>query len=461
MPNSKNYDLDIDTTLGGSNASDYVIPSQKAIKAYVDNNSGGGGGSSTDVQINGTSITSQGVANIITNSAYNASSNKIATMNDLPTVPTKISDLTDDTATNPIDKADYATSAGSASSATSATTASKLGSTDVGSATKGIYLDDGTPKACTYSVSKDVPSNAVFTDTTYSNFTGADGSSAGTSGLVPAPTATDNIKFLKGDGTWATPAGGTVDQTYNASSTNAQSGVAIAGAGFLQKKGTITSSTTLTTLAEGIYEVNGVAHSGFPDGGTNNWYGILIQYGGTYKPQLFVAGIPAESGLYYRRYLTASSAFTGWYKVPVDSTLVHLAGAETITGNKTFSGTVALGSNASATTPTSTDSSTKVATTKFVKDQGYTSNTGTVTDVSITNGIIYIQKDDVTSTDSISISSSNVTTALGYTPENNANIVTSISSSSTDTQYPSAKCVWDNCLHSVTYDSSTQTLTIS
>ncbi len=42
------------------------------------------------------------------------------------------------------------------------------------------------------------------TDTTYSAFTGADGTSAGTSGLVPAPAATDNTKFLRGDGTWAT-----------------------------------------------------------------------------------------------------------------------------------------------------------------------------------------------------------------------------------------------------------------
>lgn len=40
------------------------------------------------------------------------------------------------------------------------------------------------------------------TDTTYSAFTGADGTSAGTSGLVPAPSATDNGKYLKGDGTW-------------------------------------------------------------------------------------------------------------------------------------------------------------------------------------------------------------------------------------------------------------------
>lgn len=41
------------------------------------------------------------------------------------------------------------------------------------------------------------------------------------------------------------------------------------------------------------------------------------------------------------------------------------------------------------------------------------------------------------------INSTDVTTALGYTPESNSNLVTSISSSSTDSQYPSAKCVYD------------------
>jgi len=41
-----------------------------------------------------------------------------------------------------------------------------------------------------------------------SAFTGADGTNAGTIGAVPAPTATDNDKFLKGDGTWATVSGG-------------------------------------------------------------------------------------------------------------------------------------------------------------------------------------------------------------------------------------------------------------
>ena len=41
------------------------------------------------------------------------------------------------------------------------------------------------------------------------------------------------------------------------------------------------------------------------------------------------------------------------------------------------------------------------------------------------------------------ISSSDVVNALGYTPENISNKVTSISSSSTNTQYPSAKLVYD------------------
>ena len=37
---------------------------------------------------------------------------------------------------------------------------------------------------------------------------GATSSQAGSSGFVPAPASTDVEKFLKGDGTWATPSGG-------------------------------------------------------------------------------------------------------------------------------------------------------------------------------------------------------------------------------------------------------------
>lgn len=45
-----------------------------------------------------------------------------------------------------------------------ASTASKLGSSNVGSATQPIYLNGGTATACTYTLGKSVPSNAVFTD---------------------------------------------------------------------------------------------------------------------------------------------------------------------------------------------------------------------------------------------------------------------------------------------------------
>ena len=49
-----------------------------------------------------------------------------------------------------------------------------------------------------------------------------------------------------------------------------------------------------------------------------------------------------------------------------DSLVVHKAYTETITGDKTFTGTVSLGSNATATTPAATDNDTSVATTAFV-----------------------------------------------------------------------------------------------
>lgn len=78
-----------------------------------------------------------------------------------------------------------------------------------------------------YTVNANVPSDAVFTDTTYDNatttksglmsatdksklddidiMTGATSSAAGTSGLVPAPAAGKQASYLRGDGTWSVP----------------------------------------------------------------------------------------------------------------------------------------------------------------------------------------------------------------------------------------------------------------
>ena len=53
-------------------------------------------GGVSDVKVNNTSIVSSGVANLVTKTVYNASTNKIVTESDLPKVPTKTSDLTND-----------------------------------------------------------------------------------------------------------------------------------------------------------------------------------------------------------------------------------------------------------------------------------------------------------------------------------------------------------------------------
>lgn len=51
----------------------------------------------------------------------------------------------------------------------------------------------------------------VPTDTTYNTMTGATVSDAGAEGLVPAPAAGKQESFLRGDGTWATVTSSSVD----------------------------------------------------------------------------------------------------------------------------------------------------------------------------------------------------------------------------------------------------------
>ena len=56
-----------------------------------------------------------------------------------------------------------------------------------------------------------------------------------------------------------------------------------------------------------------------------------------------------------------------------------LSGTQTVTGNKTFSGSVALGGSATATTPSSGDDSTSVATTAYVQGEGFLTGNETIT----------------------------------------------------------------------------------
>ena len=58
---------------------------------------------------------------------------------------------------------------------------------------------------------------AVPTNTTYSDFTGATSGAAGAHGLVPAPAAGDQVKYLRGDKTWAVPTNTTYESKAAAS----------------------------------------------------------------------------------------------------------------------------------------------------------------------------------------------------------------------------------------------------
>ena len=94
-------------------------------------------------------------------------------------------------------------------------------STDVDKYLKG----DGTwatPTDTTYTAGTNVQISAQnvisATDTTYSAFTGATSSVAGSAGLVPAPAAGDEGKALHGDGTWKNTTAKLVEMSYGESS---------------------------------------------------------------------------------------------------------------------------------------------------------------------------------------------------------------------------------------------------
>lgn len=155
---------------------------------------------------------------------------KFATKASIPTVDDELSDAS----TNPVQnkvikvaldsKADTAHThsyAGSESVGGSAISAVKL-DTSGGSAMQPIYFEDGIPVATAYTLEASVPSDAKFTDTTYSVMEPATSDGAGSTGLVPAPEAGKNTSFLRGDGTWVIP----TDTTYNdfKGATNSEAG---------------------------------------------------------------------------------------------------------------------------------------------------------------------------------------------------------------------------------------------
>ena len=163
-------------------------------------NIGGGGGGTSDF-------------NQLSNRPKYAGETMTGSTN-IPAVPTKTSDLDNDS--------DYQTGS-EVESAISEAIADKQ---DTLTAGDNITIEDNTISATdtTYTAGTNVSisnENVISaTDTTYSNFTGTDGNTAGTSGLVPAPATTDAGKFLKADGTWDAAGGGGGDTVYSTKTTS-------------------------------------------------------------------------------------------------------------------------------------------------------------------------------------------------------------------------------------------------
>lgn len=93
-----------------------------------------------------------------------------------------------------------------------------------------------------HTVGTNVPPDAKFTDTTYSDMKGATSSAVGKSGLVPVPTAGKQYSFLRGDGTWSVPTNTDTKVTQTESTSTNYSPIIIGK----------NSSTDVSTLGEDV-----------------------------------------------------------------------------------------------------------------------------------------------------------------------------------------------------------------
>jgi hypothetical protein len=103
--------------------------------------------------------------------------------------------------------------------ASNAVTTAKIADTNVTNAKLATVLNNrikGNISGITTS-----PSDLTGTEVTaiLDGMVGSNGTIAGTKGLVPAPTATDNVKYLRGDGTWQTVTTSTTNSLTGTSST--------------------------------------------------------------------------------------------------------------------------------------------------------------------------------------------------------------------------------------------------
>ena len=129
------------------------------------------------------------------------------------------------------------------------------------SANNGI--SDITRNGLTFTVTKADGSTFTFTqqdtDTTYDEMEGATSSAAGTSGLVPAPSAGDQDKFLNGSGNWGVPSytanAGTATYAENAGTANYVESAS--SADYASTAGHVESASSATLASSATADGNG------------------------------------------------------------------------------------------------------------------------------------------------------------------------------------------------------------
>ena len=207
---TKFLNISTDNTLGGSSASDETVSSQKAIKGYVDgyalHNTATGTYSLT---IDGVASTKNYCVNIGHSSSANANSYCVAVGNNSNAAAEKsvaIGNSSIATEANGVAIGYNSEADGKNGIAIGYEAHSRrAGAIQIGEGTNltpcslAVGLYNGTSTTNYFLLN----SNGKVPVARYISMTGADGTNAGTTGSVPAPAATDNTKFLRGDGTWA------------------------------------------------------------------------------------------------------------------------------------------------------------------------------------------------------------------------------------------------------------------
>lgn len=196
------------------------------------------------------------------------------------------------------------------------------------------------------------------------------------------------------------PTGGTVDQTYDGNSSNAQSGVAIKNAKFIQNK---TSSSLTISIGEFTNNSLQSVSIGYGSSLSNSAnYSIAIGYG-SYCSNPYGIAI----GTWGRSTAEGAIQIGRGTNSTANSLQIGLWDGNTSNNYQLLDGTTGLIPDARISTNIARSSDIPTATSDLTNDSGFITSSA-ISDMQTTN-----------------------------------NLVTSVSSSSTNNQYPSAKCVYD------------------